>query len=286
MPGKRSLDGKVVLITGASSGIGEAAALAFAQAGAHLILTARREARLHALRDRLRGAFSRCETLVVPADLSQMRDLENLAAQALAWRGRVDVLVNNAGFGRLRWLEELDPAEDVVAQITLDLIAPLLLTRAILPAMIRQRGGCIINVASVAALIAAPTYTVYSAAKFGLRGMSEALRREVRPFGIAVCLLCPGPVATEFGQHLRRDSRTELAIARRLRRPAHEIGERIVGLARRPRRIVVIPWYMGWLAVINSSMAGLVDLFIDRFYVARLRRDDRSGGAAPGARQP
>ena len=73
MPGKRSLDGKVVLITGASSGIGEAAALAFAQAGAHLILTARREARLHALRDRLRGAFSRCETLVVPADLSQMR---------------------------------------------------------------------------------------------------------------------------------------------------------------------------------------------------------------------
>ena len=281
-----SLDGKVVLITGASSGIGEAAALAFAAAGAHLILTARREDRLQALAERLRTSSSRCEILVVPADLSQMRELEDLAAKARDWRGRIDVLVNNAGFGRLRWLEELDPADDVVAQIMLDLVAPLLLTRAILPTMIRQRSGCIINVASVAALIAAPTYTVYSAAKFGLRGMSEALRREVRPFGIAVCLLCPGPVATEFGLHLRRDSRTEIAMARRLRRSAQEVGDRIVGLARRPRRMLVIPWYMGCLAVINASMAGLVDLLIDRFYMARLRRDDQSGGAAPPARQP
>ncbi len=286
MPGKGTLDGKVVLVSGASSGIGEAAALAFAEAGAHLILTARREDRLQALAEQLRSTSPRSETLVVRADLTEMRDLENLAAKALAWRGRIDVLVNNAGFGRLRWLEELDPAEDVVAQITLDLVAPLLLTRAILPAMIRQRGGCIINVASVAALIAAPTYTVYSAAKFGLRGMSEALRREVRPFGIAVCLLCPGPVATEFGQHVQRDARTELAIARRLRLSAQAVGDCIVGLALRPRRMVVIPRYMGWLAVVNSSMAGLFDLLIDRFYVARLRRNDQSGGAAPRARQP
>jgi short-subunit dehydrogenase len=280
---KRSLDGKLVLITGASSGIGEAAALAFAQAGALLILTARREERLQALANRLRGSSSGSETLVVRADLTQTGEIERLAAEALAWHGRVDVLVNNAGFGRLRWLETLDPLEDVVAQISLDLVAPLLLTRALLPAMIHQRDGCIINVASVAALIGVPTYTVYSAAKFGLRGMSEALRREVRPFGISVCLLCPGPVATEFGQHVQREARTEIAIARRLRLPAQQVADRIVGLARHPRPMVVMPWYMGGLSAVNSSLPGLFDLLIDRFYMGRLRGRKPRGGAAPPA---
>lgn len=284
MPGQRTLDGKFVLVTGASSGIGEAAALGFARAGAHLILTARREERLLALADRLRSVCTGCETLVVRADLTQREELERLAATALAWRGRVDVLVNNAGFGRLRWLEDLDPVNDVTAQISLDLVAPLLLTRAFLPAMIRQREGCIINVGSVAALIGVPTYTVYSAAKFGLRGMSEALRREVRPFGIQVCLLCPGSVSTEFGKHVQRDPRTQLRVARRVRLPAQQVGDRIVGLARRPRPMVVMPWYMGWLSTLNASLPGLSDSLIHRFYTARLRRQNLTDSAAPNAR--
>ncbi len=258
-------------MTGASSGIGQAAAWEFARAGAHLILTARREDRLRSLAETIRAQFPHIETLVVPADLTQTKHLESLTRQSLAWRGRVDVLVNNAGFGRLRWLDELDPHEDIYAQLAVDLIAPLMLVRALLPAMIRQRSGTIINVASVASLIAAPTFTVYSAAKYGVRGMSEALRREVRPFGIRVSLLCPGPVATEFGQHVRRDTRTELAIASRMRLSAEQVAQWIVRLAKHPRRMVVIPWYMGLLVVINAHGAGLADWLIDRFYVARLR---------------
>jgi short-subunit dehydrogenase len=275
MTGTSSLNDKVVLITGASSGIGEATAREFARAGAHVILTARREDRLRALADRLRAEAPQAESLVVRADLTNLSELDTLASQSLAWRGRIDILVNNAGFGRLRWLDELDPQADVIAQVSLDLIAPILLTRALLPAMMQQGSGSIINVASVAALIAAPTYTVYSAAKYGLRGMSEALRREVRPYGITVSLLCPGPVATEFGQHVKRDARTELAVADRVRLPVEYVARRIVRLAIHPRRMVVIPWYMGWLAFINAHAAGLVDALIDRYYVALLRRPVR-----------
>jgi len=275
MTGTNPLNGKVVLVTGASSGIGEATVREFARAGAWVILTARREERLRALADRLRAESPQSESLVVRADLTVPSELDTLASQSLAWRGRVDVLVNNAGFGRLRWLEELDPQADVIAQVSLDLVAPTLLTRALLPAMMHQGSGSIINVASVAALIAAPTYTVYSAAKYGLRGMSEALRREVRPFGITVSLLCPGPVATEFGQHVKRDARTALAVADRMRLPVEYVAQRIVRLATHPRRMVVIPWYMGWLAFINAHAAGLADALIDRYYVARLRRPVR-----------
>ncbi len=263
--------GKVVLVTGASSGIGQAAGWEFARAGAHLVLTARREDRLRSLAEKLRAEFPQVETLVVQADLTHTDQLESLIEQSLAWRGHLDVLVNNAGFGRLRWLEELDPLADIQAQIAVDLVAPLLLARALLPSMISRHSGAIINVASVASLIAAPTYTVYSAAKYGVRGMSEALRREVRPFGIRVSLLCPGPVATEFGQHVRRDTRTELAVANRIRLPAEVAARWIVRLALHPRRMVVIPWYMGLIVWVNAHAAGLADWLINRFYVARLR---------------
>ncbi len=117
-------------------------------------------------------------------------------------------LLNNAGFGHLGWLEDLDPVHDIQAQLQVNLVAVIQMAREVLPHMIERRSGHIINMASVAGLVASPTYSVYAASKFGMRGFSEALRREVGVFGIHVSALYPGGVRTEFKEHTGAQRKT------------------------------------------------------------------------------
>lgn len=265
------MHGKVVLITGASSGIGYATAIAFARAGAHVILTARREDRLRQLAARIAEQPGAPEALTIAGDLLRLEDIGRIAASAVAWKGQVDCLINNAGFGRMRWLDELEPVHDIEEQVRLDLTSCILLTREILPSMIRRRSGCIINVSSLAGLLGTPTDSVYSAAKFGLRGFGEALRREVSGLGIRVCTFCPGPVETEFGSHVGRSAETEVRGAVRWRLPVERVAQCIVGLAAHPRRVVVLPRMALPIVWLNTLFPGMMDLLIDRFYVRRLR---------------
>src|SRR5262245_13532289 len=192
------IKGKVVVVTGASSGIGEATARQFGKEGARVVLAARRIDRLEALAQEIAAMKTGAETLVVQADLSKLEDIQSLIKQALDKFGRIDVLVNNAGFGRLDWLENLDPVKDIQSQFDVNVMGVIQTTRHALPVMIKQRSGHIINMCSMAGLVATPTYTIYAACKHAVHGFSEALRREVKPWSIDVSMIYPGGVVTEL----------------------------------------------------------------------------------------
>ncbi|HEX8992518.1 MAG TPA: SDR family NAD(P)-dependent oxidoreductase [Anaerolineales bacterium] len=252
------LKGKVVIITGASSGIGAAAAIRFAREGCKMVLAARRGDRLEQLSAQIRQAGG--QALPVVMDVSQPSQIEAMVKSALEAHGRIDILLNNAGFGRLDWLEALDPVADIQAQLNVNLLGVILTARAVLPQMYRQRSGHIINMASLAGWIAPPLYTIYAAGKFGMRGFSEALRREAMPMGVRVSVIYPGSVRTEFGLHVG-----DSAAKRRFKSPtwltlsADDVARAVVGLARYPRREIVTPWFMILAQFLNAHLKGLSD---------------------------
>jgi short-subunit dehydrogenase len=267
------MSGRVVIVTGASSGIGEAAARGFAAAGDRVVLTARRAERLQQLAADLPGS------LPVPADLTRSEDIRRVIAETLHTFGQIDVLVNNAGRGVYDWLERLEE-EDIRQEIALNLLAPILLTRSVLPMMQGQGRGVIINVGSAAGRIGAPTLSIYNTTKFGLDGFSEALRREVGPQGIRVCMIYPGGVAgTEFG---RAGKRVDLGVTTPgwLRLRVEQVAAAIVGLADRPRSRLVMPW------VYNVAIASntLLPSAVDRVMARTVRRARGTMGRPPGAR--
>jgi NADP-dependent 3-hydroxy acid dehydrogenase YdfG len=266
--------GKVVIVTGASSGIGEATARAFGRAGARLVLAARRLDRLQALAAQIQVLGTGAEALPVSADLSRQADILQLVEAARDNFGRVDVLFNNAGFGRLDWLENLDPAKDIEAQFAVNVLGVVQTTRQVLPLMIAQKSGHIINMASMAGLVATPTYSIYAACKFAVRGFSEALRREVAPWGIRVSAVFPGGVATEFGSAagLRRKTRTTTPAWLRL--TPDEVGKGVIGLVRRPRSTLIMPWPFRLTSIANSLLPGLVDWTMIRQFTIPERSEE------------
>jgi short-subunit dehydrogenase len=268
----KQIAGLVALVTGASSGIGEAAARSLAKRGMHVVLTARRADRLRKLADKISALGGGAEAIVIPGDLTAPGEAERIAREAEGWKGRVDVLVNNAGAGRMRFLETLDPQADILPVLTLDLTAPILLARAVLPGMLARGKGSIINVGSTSGLLALPTSTIYCAAKFGLRAFTDALRREVRGTGVEVSLVSPGPVRTEFGMHSGRTPGATEPSAMRIALPAEALGEAIAGLVLRPRRNLVVPWYFAPAVWLVDLFPGLADWAMERAYTRRLRR--------------
>ena len=185
----------VTLITGASTGIGAALAHEFAAHGHELVLVARREQALDALADSIVGKGAARPT-VLPADLRRGDAAQALAA-ALERRGlEPDVVVNNAGFGLAGTADALDRAEQL-AMIDVNVRALTELSLGFIDSLERRRGG-ILNVASIAAFMPGPGMAVYYASKAYVLSFSEALHRELKPKGVRVTALCPGPVPTEF----------------------------------------------------------------------------------------
>jgi uncharacterized protein len=268
------IKGKVVVVTGASSGIGEATAREFGRAGARLVLAARRVDRLQALAQEIAALASGAETLVVQADLSKLADIQSMIAQTVQRFGRIDILVNNAGFGRLDWLENLDPVNDIEAQMSVNAMGVIQTTRQVLPLMIRQRSGSIINMCSMAGLVGTPTYTIYAASKHAVHGFSEALRREVQPWGIHVCMLYPGGVVTEFAQHAGIRRKTGATTPKFLLLSAQAVGRAVVKLAEKPRAIWIIPWLWTLSALLNKLFPAVVDLTTIRGFTIPEREDE------------
>ncbi len=269
------IKGKVVIVTGASSGIGEATARAFGREGAKVVLAARRVDKLQIVAEEVKTINSQAETLIVQADLSKLEDIQALITQTLEKFGRIDVLVNNAGFGRLDWLENLDPIKDIQAQIDVNVMGVIQTTRQVLPIMIKQRAGCIINMCSMAGLVGTPTYTIYAASKHAVHGFSEALRREVKPWGIDVCLIYPGGVATEFAAHAGIKRKTNAKTPNFMLLTADQVGNAVVKLAHKPRRMWIIPWLWTVTVFMNKFLPGLVDYTtINRFTIPERQDDD------------
>lgn len=256
-------DASVVVVTGASSGIGAATARLFGQQGWWVVLAARRRERLEALAQEIEGKGGRA--LAVPTDVTQWEQVQRLAEVTWTSLGRVDVLVNNAGLGRLNWLEAMDPQQDIARQIHINLVGAIWVVRAFLPGLLRQGFGHIINVASVASYMAMPTYSVYAATKFGLRGFTEALRREVEPLGLRVSAIYPGSVATEFGHHARGPlQRHGHTTPPHLVLKAEDVAHAIWQLARKPKRSKIVPWWFIPLLKIQAWFPGLMDRFTAR----------------------
>jgi short-subunit dehydrogenase len=263
------LKGKVVLITGASSGFGEDAARLFANEGCKVVLAARRLERLQALAEKIQNEGG--EAVAIPVDVAERDEIEVMVQSALDVYGQIDILFNNAGFGRLDWLENLDPARDIETQVNVNLLGVIQTTRAVLPHMLKRRSGHIINMSSVAGLIAAPLYTIYAATKYGVRGFTDALRREVAPFGIRVSGIYPGPAVTEFGQHIGRHSplKRNPNPFQRLSMSSEYVARRVVALAKHPRPAVIIPWWYRPAIGLNAVWPASVDWFVNTFFTRK-----------------
>lgn len=192
------LSGSVIAITGASSGIGEATALACARAGAAVSLAGRRGDRIDALAQRIEEEGGRA--IALPTDVADEREARAFVEHTYETLGRLDGLVNNAGVMLLGFVEGAD-TDEWRRMIDVNLLGLLYCTHAALPVMRQQGSGHIVNVSSVAGRVAAAGSAVYNMTKWGVCGFSEALRQEALHAGVRVTIVEPGVVATELMDH-------------------------------------------------------------------------------------
>jgi NADP-dependent 3-hydroxy acid dehydrogenase YdfG len=218
MPGE--LDGKVAAITGASSGIGEATAVALAGAGAHVSLAARRKDRLDELAERISSEGGRA--LAIEADICDEAEAQSFVSRTAEELGRLDILVNNAGVMLLGPVEGADP-EQWRRMVDVNVLGLLYCTHVALPLMREGGGGHIVNVSSVAGRHASLGSAVYNLTKFGVCGFSEALRQEAMNSNIRVTVVEPGYVATELQGHNEHP-----AVRDALEKFRNDIGEVLV----------------------------------------------------------
>lgn len=190
-----NIEGKIVVITGASSGLGEATARLLSEQGATVVLGARRDERIQALADELTSDGGKA--LAVATDVTQRDQVERLVNAAVESYGRVDVMLNNAGLMPLAPLERLK-VDEWDRMIDVNIKGVLYGIAAALPHMQKQKSGHVINVSSVYGHTVGPAAAVYCATKFAVRALSEGLRQEVKPYNIRTTVISPGAVATEL----------------------------------------------------------------------------------------
>ncbi len=233
-----SMRGKVAVITGASTGIGQAAAEAFAREGATVVLAARSEGRLERIAADIERAGGRAVPVAV--DVTDRSAVFEKMNEVAASQGSIDVLVNNAGIGLLSPVDGMDP-EELKRIFEVNFFGLIWCTQAVLPHMIRQRSGRIVNVSSVAGKRALPHISAYCASKFAVQAFSDSLRMEVAEHGIAVTVLCPPRVDTTF-----HDTPLMRQKGQRMSAPsisAEYVAAAIVRAARRGSREVVVSFY-------------------------------------------
>lgn len=260
------LASSVAIVTGASGAIGSATVRALAAAGARVVLAAPL-----AEVDILQQLAADCErtgvrALVVPTDVTIRSDIDHLIRSAIDAFETIDVLVNVAGISSSPSLCD-DTDEELRRVVEVNLLGSARMMHAVLPVMKLQRRGSIVNIGSIAG--EAGVMGIYSATKFGLRGLSDTVRREVRSWNIAVTLIAPGFVRSPLN-HAMGDSLPSPDI----------VAKAVVEAVRRPRRRIIIPKYYALPIFIVKLFPGLVDrVFGDARIQARLNRDARADRA-------
>jgi NAD(P)-dependent dehydrogenase (short-subunit alcohol dehydrogenase family) len=257
-PALGSFHGRVVVVTGASSGIGRETALLFARLGARVALVARRRELLEGVADAVRAAGG--DARVVPADVSDARAARAAVGRVTrAWR-RIDVLVNNAGVLRPAPVARIRPA-DLDAMMRVNLYGALFMIQAALPVMLAHPGGSIVNVASLAGRRGLTPLGGYCATKFALIGLSEALRTEHDSAALHVGLVLPGVVETPMVRAV--DQHTDLAAwPAQLNMPAEWVAAAVVLAARFRLREVALPPGAALLEEIGALVPGVSDAII------------------------
>jgi len=222
--------GRVVIVTGASSGIGRQLALDFAARGASLVLVARRADRLAEVAQECEARGSAVEAMT--GDVAERGFVENVAARALRRFERIDVVVNNAGISKHKQIYHVTP-DDVEYVLRVNLLAPIHLSLAALPAMLRQGEGWIVNISSGAGKFPPPRETIYAASKFGLNGFTEGLWLDLTGSNVHALVVNVGPIDTEiwhktdeptaYRGRKHPPSRVSRAVLRAIERRRHEI---------------------------------------------------------------
>ena len=242
---------KTVIITGGSEGVGAAAARLFAEAGANLMLVARNRKNLEAIAAELRDK-SRVE--IFPMDVSDADSCVDLFKKTQFEFGRIDVLVNNAGFHARGYVETVS-AEDLGRTIDVNLKAPIMLTRLALPHIHEAGGGAIINVASLAGRTPVPGSAAYSASKFGLRAFTFSLAEEIRDSDIKLAVVSPGPISTQFIL-ADIDTTSDLTFSQPMS-SAEEVAQAILDLCGNKQRELAMPAISGVLTTASYLMPWL-----------------------------
>jgi short-subunit dehydrogenase len=241
----------VVLITGASQGIGAACSRAFEQRGAHLSIVARDSNKL--------ATVGGPDILRTAGDLTSDEVRRNVVARTVARFGRVDILINNAGMG-LYSAASSAPMDDARALFELNLFAPLALTQLVVAGMRERKRGTIVNVSSIAGKVTLPWFTLYSVSKFALGSLTDGLRMELKPDGIHAMTVWPGYVKTDFQAHALGTQPPEtVRKGKRFAISAAECAEAIARGVERDAHNVVTP-RIGWILVaFNRLLPRLVE---------------------------
>jgi short-subunit dehydrogenase len=264
--GKAAFAGRVVLITGASSGIGRAAARAYAAQGAHIVLAARRDEQLQDAAREVEALGVRA--LAVRCDITQPADVERLMRETEAAFGGLDVLINNAGIGLFGPVEAL--SEEQLRQVfEVNFFALVRVTRAALPLLRRKPGGQIVNVSSVLGHRGMPLLGGYCAAKAAVNTLTESLRAELASEGISVLLVSPGFTETEFRQtRLHADGWRQKPTPLK-QMSAEEVATAMVRASRRLHRDTILTLPGRLMVLANRLTPGLFDR-VARRMIARM----------------
>ncbi|HUQ94475.1 MAG TPA: SDR family NAD(P)-dependent oxidoreductase [Bryobacteraceae bacterium] len=249
---------KVVLVTGASEGIGAACVNAFQKRGAKLSLVARSKDKL----ERVAAG----DALAVIGDVTREEDRKRAVERTLEVYGRIDILINNAGVGLYApsWRA---PMEEVRRMFELNLFAALSLTQLVVPQMRARRSGCIVNVGSIAGKVTLPWLTLYSASKYALGSFTDGLRMELARDGVHAITVCPGYVSTRFQEHILLGKvPAGVQRSKAFRISADQCASAILRGVERNARTVVTP-RLGWLFVIAERLfPSLVDSQLQDIY--------------------
>ncbi len=257
---RRDLSGARVLLTGASSGIGRSLAEQAARAGAKLVLTARSVDKLEQLARSL--TILGAEAIAVPGDITREADRQHILTTALEHFDGLDVLINNAGVGS--WCHFAENSEEILRRVfEVNFFAPAELIRLAIPELRKGRQPAIVNVASMCGRRGIPAWSEYSASKFALCGLTEALRGEMVRFGIDVLLVLPGLTRSELWSNLLRNTgRYPIDVSKGM--PPERVAAGILRAVRKNRTETVLGWDARWMLRFNRFLPRLVDALLAR----------------------
>ena len=255
------LSGNIVVITGASMGIGEAIAQLFVAHGASIVLLSRDLARAEAARARIGHPEN---TLALACDVRQRAQIDNVVALTTQRFGRIDIWINNAGHGILDSVAQVDMA---LCRDTFDtnFFGALAAMQAVIPVMWKQNSGSIINISSVAGHIPLPFHSIYSATKFALNAVSKAARVELASANIHVMTVSPGYVRTDFSANVLRGKDPQQVRPSSVRGiTAGRVAQAVFQGYKKKKREVIVPWTMHPVIKLYQLFPGLVEWFMMR----------------------
>ena len=271
---KKSLTGKVIIVTGASDGMGKLIAEGLGKEKATVVVTARRVKVLEEVARHITEAGG--EALVIPAELRKTDELADLVQKTMEKFGRIDVLINVAGMGYYDWIEEQSTA-DLIEQYMVNVVGMMDLIRYVVPIMKQQRSGHIVNFSSLASQISTPPLTIYASTKYAIEGLTDGLRRELAPWNIRLTRVHPSAVDTNFNKKAEAHGGIHYPYDWITGVKKEEVARAVIGSVYRPKKALYLAKrkiLVNFVLFLNHHVPSVID-FVFLWYVRVLWKRDR-----------